>query len=393
MNRAIRPSSPITPSRVSMMLTSKWGSRRWWRLVTIGLAVAASVVGSIAASGASAGWTWSSSAQLPAGVFSLSCASSTLCVAGTNEGLFVSTNPGGGSAAWIQSAEPPYPVGFGPEVHGVACPTTTMCVGVGVNSIISSSNPANGASAWVDAPVSMPSTQYFEGVACASSTFCVAFAVSSIPGNPAGPAPRNGIVYTSTDPTGGTSAWYEQRLPDVVTYATCLASACVLSTYGGDFLITRDLKTDAPRWTKAHQLGPAGKVAMIPAVACSTLTYCIAPIGGVTVHGELIGSLTSRRAFSWKFTQGLGGARYPGPDGVVCLAHGFCVVGAQVGSPPKSRGEIMIEPSRGAPWLVQNVAANSGVVVSCVSTTLCVAGETQMSNNGVLSGTIVVGTP
>lgn len=374
------------------MSTPRWGSRPLRRLAAVGLAVAASIVGSPAAVGAAAGWTWSSSAQLPAGVFSLSCASPTLCVAGTDKGLFVSTDPSGGTTAWIQSAEPPYPVGYGPEVHGVACPTTTMCVGVGVNSILSSTAPANGASAWVNEPVSMPATQYLNGVACASATFCVAFAVSSIPYRPGSPAPRDGIVYTSTDPTGGTGAWHEQRVPDVGTYVTCLSTACVLSTYGGDFLITRDLKSNAPHWTRTHQLGPVGKMSMIPTVACATLTYCIAPIGGITNHGELIGSLTNQRAFSWKFTQGLGGTRYPTPDGVMCLAHGLCVIGAQVGSTPNARGEIMIEPSKGAPYQVHNVAANSGVVVSCASTNLCVAGETQMSNNGILSGVIVVGT-
>lgn len=335
---------------------------------------------------------WSAPTKLANGVFGISCPSAQLCVAGTDTGVTASTNPGGGASAWAPSASPPSRRGFGAAVHGVACPSTSFCVAVGTGSILTSTNPAGGASTWRVTPVSVPSSDYLDGVACASRSLCVAFAASSRQPSTGASAPRNGLVFSSTDPAGGASAWKRAVLHDVPDYAYCLPRVCVLATEDGDILTARHPARGASAWTTAHEFGAKGDVAFIPVIACASTRYCLAPIGGIAERGELsTRNLFDTKPFSWPFRQSFGGVRIPAPQSGWCVSDGFCAFSAQTGSGESFHAEIVSSAGPGRRWAVENVAADIDAI-SCPSQNFCVAAGTRLlPPQNFLGGAILVG--
>ena len=71
----------------------------------------------------------------------------------------------------------------------ISCASTSLCVAVdGAGDVLSSSNPAGGSGAWT--MINVDGTTPFRGVSCPSLSLCVAVDAA-------------GNVVTSTDPTGG----------------------------------------------------------------------------------------------------------------------------------------------------------------------------------------------
>jgi hypothetical protein len=134
------------------------------------------------------------------GLNAISCASIHLCVAVDGSGnASVSTNPTGGASAWTTTE---IDTTFYNTLYGVSCPKVTLCVAVDTSgNVITSTNPAGGASAWVttsgvdpEPPGGNPDANSLETISCPNTTLCVA-------------ADFSGNVLTSTNPTGGVSAW------------------------------------------------------------------------------------------------------------------------------------------------------------------------------------------
>ncbi|MGH2871092.1 MAG: hypothetical protein ACRDL5_01360 [Solirubrobacteraceae bacterium] len=346
-----------------------------------GIAALACIWSAVSAGSALAGGLhWSAPVRLANtyGVTAISCPSARLCVAGTaDEGLLVSTEPAGGAGAWLPSAVPPSRPGFG-GVQGVACPSASFCVAVSSNAILSSTDPAGGASAWKVAVIPIPSDEYLDGVACASPSLCVAFAASTHLYSP-GVAPHGGRVLGSTDPGGGASAWKAVVLHDVADSVYCLPSVCVLGTEDGDILTARHPTRGARAWQSVHEIGARGAPAYIPVVACASTHYCLAPIGGILRHGELLTrDLFDHKPFGWAYLQGFGGAASPAPLSGSCLSGGFCAFGATVGSGThRGYGEILTSAGPRKRWATTRIAASETVAVSCASQSFCVAGGTN----------------
>lgn len=343
--------------------------------IVAGLGLWLALAAGTAGAAASVPLRWSSPVTLPGsyGVFSLACPASTLCVAGTSGDLLVSTHPTGGAGAWVPSAAPPQRSGVGAAVQGIACPSVSLCVAVSSNAVLTSTDPAGGAGAWRIARLAIPRDWYLGGVACESATSCVAFARSSAARRITA-APRDGFVIASSDPGGGARAWRLERLRDVADYAYCLPQECALATEDGDILTARNPAGGAHAWHTAHEIGAPGRPAFIPALACASVTSCLAPIGGELRRGEITGSLASTRPFSWRYTQGLGGAPFAAPSGADCVA-GLCAFAASVGSGRHGGyGEVLTTTRLGGSWSVTRYPASENAVVSCASASFCVAG-------------------
>ncbi len=150
--------------------------------------------GEIATSSDPAGGTgaWKIS-QVDAGnpIVALSCPTESLCVGLDDaENILTSSNPTGGPDDWTIAH-----LGTG-AFSSLSCTSTSFCVAVGGSSLIDSTNPTGGASAWKAQREVFPKENFYARVACASAELCVV----------AGP---NSNVAESTNPTGGPGAWVD----------------------------------------------------------------------------------------------------------------------------------------------------------------------------------------
>src|ERR1700733_4799273 len=138
--------------------------------------------------------TWSTPRQVdhaapfgnPSRFASLTCLSSTWCLATDGEGnVATSTDPAGG--LWSTATVSPDPV------IAISCPSASLCVGTARNgNIVTSTDPTGGAGAWQTTSIAPGHT--FSPISCPSTPLCV---VSDTAGD----------VFTSTSPTGGPGAW------------------------------------------------------------------------------------------------------------------------------------------------------------------------------------------
>jgi hypothetical protein len=168
------------------------------------------------------------------GLWGVSCPSVSLCVAvGGNE--FTSADPTGGTAAWRPTAG---------SVGGsaVSCPSVSLCVAVDGSEVLTSATPIGVAGSWKPAEVDGNNT--LTGISCASVGPRVAVDAS-------------GNVFSSTDPTGGASAWSPQpddRSAGVARIAHLKPSAraareCYLVLVG---LALRRLRHGSRLWCLVH---------------------------------------------------------------------------------------------------------------------------------------------
>jgi hypothetical protein len=312
---------------------------------------------------------WSAPVHFPTASFlSISCPSTTLCVAGTESGLLVTNDPTGGVSAWKRVIAPPAPSGTAPVVYGVSCPSTSFCVAAGGYAILTSTDPAGGPSAWKVARIHVAHDAFLFGVSCASRSLCVAYEASQT-GVIGGRAPTGGHVISSTNPTGGPSAWKATALHDVPDAVYCVAPRlCLLGTKSG-YVLTSSHPTDGAGAWSAVQIesstGSAGRGAEIDIspVACVSVRYCLA--GGIDslFHTS---NPTGTAAFSWppvdtplpadpSFAFGPGS----------CVHDGFCAF-------PGSDDRVFWSSRPGA-RLASAPVGGADAAVSCVSRHYCVA--------------------
>jgi hypothetical protein len=190
----------------------------------------------------SADATWTvADADAAAPLTSISCPAARLCAAVDGDGNVVtSTNPAGGAAAWSAAYvdDTLTSDGSSSQLTGVSCPTTLLCVAVdSAGNIVSSSDPTGGASAWT---VWAIGSAGFTSVTCTSAALCVAVS----PGD----------LFTSTVPGGGGSDWSSAPQTEGISQMLCLSrSECLglASPTWGDVLTTMDPLAPHPRWTTA----------------------------------------------------------------------------------------------------------------------------------------------
>ena len=187
--------------------------------------------------------TWSFGGTLFGSVISgVSCASVSLCVAVDESGaIYTSTDPAAGIGTWSFSTIDPNGSGF----LGVSCPSASLCVAVDLDgAIFSSTDPAAGGTTWHRTRHRGGHKRGWFDVACPSARLCIAvgdgFGVSRNPAKAGSwrhvPEPANddrikgitgiscasahlcvaadlsGLVFVSTDPTGGVRAWHVVRV-------------------------------------------------------------------------------------------------------------------------------------------------------------------------------------
>lgn len=310
-------------------------------------------------------------------IIDIDCPSPTLCVAVDEDGnVLTSTSPAGAwSAASIS----------GTKLSSVSCSSSSLCVAVssGVcgpgnvcptvieTTLYTSTNPTGGAAAWTPTTIN-GANDYLGAVACTTG-LCAALDIE-------------GRIITSTDPTGGTSAWNVADVQgssnlfisaiDCPSSTLCVAVGSEPHNLGGGFFVQENVVLTASdptagvaAWTKSY----IGFRSFIRAVSCPTTTFCLAvdKYGYAWSSGDPTGG---QAAWKESFID-------PSEEltDVSCATASFCAAVDQGGGVLTST-----EPTGGEGSWGRLVVGNLSGGVSCPSSTLCVAaGE----------GNVSVGTP
>jgi hypothetical protein len=312
----------------------------------------------------------------PESLSSVSCPSSLLCLVGYSSGnILFSTTPTGAASVWGQpiSIDPYGRGGYG--INGLSC-VPGLCVVVdGNGDVVTSTDPTGGVGAWHPPEHVDGTSNGFGGVSCRSegtptTTLCVAVDDGT------------GDVVTSTNPTGGASAWITSIVDGKhpLNAVTCPSvSLCVATDGEGNIVASTDPSGGASHWTTTHVDG--NKFGLYPVLACPSVSLCVASDG----EGDVVSS-----------TDPLGGASaWSKPvsadgngdiDSLSCPSVNLCV-----GTDGTGNVVTSTDPTGGASeWTTTNVEGgesfqNALSGVSCPSAELCLVVD--------VDGRVIIGTP
>jgi hypothetical protein len=300
------------------------GLRRGIRLRAFGtLCVCAGLMAFGAATAGAAEWsdrqlTADTSDRLP--LFGIDCASPQLCVTvGGGNTIGSSTNPTGDASAWkvVYAGIGPYPGSPNQrQIRGVDCPSAQLCVAVTFEGLIyTSTNPTGDAPAWqvTDVDGGGPNTHFY-GVSCPSPNFCAASAGEA-------------KVLTSTNPTGGPGAWTTTQLPGPLELRgiSCASAAlCVAVGDDGDN-IRPEIGDEAVVASSSNPLAGEWSVAPLPGrqsaygVSCPSAQLCVS---GDTLGNLLVATNPTGGAGAWREIDGGGSVQITDTD---CASSSLCL--------------------------------------------------------------------
>jgi hypothetical protein len=294
-------------------------------------AVAFICVASMACAAPALGSTWTgrqlTGEAAKVTMFGVSCPTASLCVAvGGQNTVATSTNPTGPLADWNTAyvgagALPTQPNSIFPgrQIRGVDCPTPSLCVAVNFEGLIyTSTNPTGGSAAWsvTDLDSGGPNT-HLHGISCPSPSFCAASA-------------GGGKIVTSTNPTGGVSAWSVSQLesPLELRGISC-ASPSLCVAVGDDGQASPEITNHSAIVSSTNPLGgaaswkqvqPPGSQGSLFGISCPTAGLCVTG----NAFGELIVSTApTGDASVWRNVQGGGTVQLTAAD---CPSASQCVV-------------------------------------------------------------------
>ena len=177
-------------------------------------------------------------------------------------------------------------------LNGVSCPSKSLCVAVdGAGKVLTSTNPTGGRSAW-SAPVTIDGTASLNAVSCPSISLCVA-------------VDNNGNVLTSTNPTGGASAWsapmaidetmVENGDHDLKDVSCASPTLCVAVDGNGYAFSSRTPTGGSSAWSAPTLVGAFAGTSY--SVSCPSAALC------AVVDGDLWTSINAGGSWSEPGTQ------------------------------------------------------------------------------------------
>jgi hypothetical protein len=319
------------------------------------------------------------------GLSSVSCLDSAYCVAVDHDGnLWVSTNPGGGTAAWKFIAGTTAGTVVSPGKGGttsVSCagdPSRCEAVYQGTGFAIRTVNKSGESGGSWMLGLGDRGDAFINRNSCAGALCVMVGGVPShVPGHPV--SDQSGFVFSTTVFNGtwaGGGYGNSAELPgsSALTAVSCPSpSFCVAADTSGDVITSShpgptgssplSLTVDPSAWKVSHSVVPA--VDSFAALSCPSVTFCVA----ITRHGDVVTSTNpTGGASAWKITT-LDGSMML--DSVSCATRDFCVVGGDSESVFVSHN-----PADGSPaWTQVHVTAQGAqaiVALSCPSTGFCI---------------------
>jgi hypothetical protein len=245
----------------------------------------------------------------------------------------------------------------GTTLRSVSCPSVSFCVAAdALGNIFTSTNPTGGVTAWTVAHVD---ANALSQISCASSSLCVAVDVQ-------------GNVVTSTDPTGGAGAWTVTNVDgtNILQDVWCAsASQCVVLDPAGNVVTSSNPTGGSAAWTVTNVDGTNG----LHGVSCPSTSLCV-------VVDNMGNVLTSTNP-----TGGAGAWTFANVDSTNDL-HGVSCPSVALCAAVDARGFVVVStnPSGGpTAWTATTIDATNVVHgVSCSlgpQSPLCVAGDSAGS--------------
>ena len=315
---------------------------------------------------------------LPAGLYQpvgISCPSEQLCVAVGQEGQVAgSTDPTGGASAWTVSNLNSINASNNYQLTSVSCASVALCVAAGSDGtggiVFVSTDPTGGVSAWTEEVVDTASTAggftSLTGLSCVPAV-CVAVDTA-------------GNVITSTDPAGGSSAWTLSNVEGTVqlTSVSCNPALCVAVDGSGD-VVTASVGTGGAlsAWTVTSLIAPLASGLAPPgnqftAVSCPAVSLCVAvdSSGTIVTSSDPTGGETAWSQSYYESYASTGGVPVTDINAVSCTTSSLCVA---VGT--ADYAFVSSNPTGGPSDWTENIVDgyNSLQSVSCPAVSLCVA--------------------
>jgi len=180
-----------------------------------------------------------------------------------------STQAYASSLSWSEPAFVDHPdASSGVALSGIDCPSTGLCVAVDDSgNVVTSTNPTGGASAWTVTKIDsyFMANNILEGISCPSTSLCVA-------------VDGNGNIVTSTNLTGVASSWHLVHLEAVgdVREVSCpSAELCVIVDGAGDVISSTEPTGGATAWTTTH-VDSNGSSGELSGISCPSTKLCVA---------------------------------------------------------------------------------------------------------------------
>lgn len=259
----------------------------------------------------------------------------------------------------------------------LSCPTSSLCVAVDyAGNVLTSTNPTGGASAWTVAAVD-PVNRDLMALSCPTTTFCAAIDFA-------------GNVLTSTNPTGGAAAWHPAPIDgseSLIAISCASASMCAAVDLAGKLLTSTDPTGEASTW-QGVTVDTGGRPR---AITCPSVALCVL----VDDKGNVLTSTNpTGGAAAWSLPEEIAARTDERPEplyDVSCPTTSFCaaVDGYEyTSSEVFSTGDVITttNPTGGAGvWSAPTHIARGLLGLSCPSAGFCLtsdfSGSIYASNN------------
>ncbi len=297
----------------------------------------------------------------------LACGSTSMCLALTGGAAASATNPTGGTGSWTDEL-----IDDTDSLTAASCPSSSFCASVdSFGNVATSTNPGGGAGAWSATNISSDSLigpLQLDGISCASSSLCVAVR-----------GPSYDEIYTSSDPTGGSTAWSgptqlsTSGAPDAVSCAPTTTFCAVLDSSGQLFTSTNPTG-GASAWTATDLSGlSAGSPRSI---SCPSSSLCV----GTSLNGIVYSTDPTGGASAWH-SFALGGGDL---GNVSCASAALCVALEGYGSEVWTSADPTAGASSWTQTATSTIDPNVGSFsdVSCSTGGLCALTGSQGNGNG-----------
>jgi hypothetical protein len=262
-------------------------------------------------------------------------------------------------------------LGLHDALLGVSCPSEALCVATDEQgNIFTSTNPTGGQSAW-SAPLQVDAGRAIHSVSCPSAKLCVA-------------VDGYGNALVSTEPAGGVAAWHLTKIDpnissgegDQGAQISCPTTKLCVAIVGDEFFNSTEPAGGESKWKVVAAPGSAPGL-FYSALTCVSESLCVVD-GTVAEDMSSLSSTTDPASGSptWK-TTGTDPSAFGGVGALSCPSTSLCV-----GGDYSSNIVSSTEPAKG-PWTASAFVAGGGAnAMSCPTTTLCVGG----TNGGKIIG-------
>lgn len=276
--------------------------------------------------------SWSSPAPIDAGsdLGSVSCPSSSFCVAVDEAGKAVTYN----ASTWSAPAT----IDAGHELSSVSCPSASFCVAVDRQGYALTFN----GSSW-SAPSRIEASAGLASVSCPSSSFCMAVTTARL--NDAAYA----LIFNGS--SWGAASEVEGATGGLEAVSCPSSSFCAATGHEAEALTYNGIS-----WSKPDVIG----VMDIPSVSCASTMFCVA--------GGLYGEAYVYNGTSWSSRHELIESTLAS---VSCPLASFCMAVSSAAASTKSSAAFVYN---GSSWsAADGIDANSLTSVSCPTTIFCAA--------------------